>query len=366
MKLRKKEHNGFMMQLCRFFILCVLAIIVISSEVVSAYVIATYGGNPIDWTYQVNPMGEDYLVNENCADCNGEAVAIRNAANTWNNAGAKFTLSYGGATNIANAPGSAAADGINSINWSSNFPTGSTTLAETTYWYSIPSGDITECDCVFNANKTWSTAAVTPPGQFDVETVMLHEFGHYLSLEHSSAPAVMQPNVSSGTQRRVLTADDINGIIAIYGPSTGGLTLAQALDNTRLTFSMGGNADWFPETGTWYYGGSAAQSGVITDSQSSTLQTTVVGPGTIIFYWRVSSEPNYDYLNVYLDATRLDRISGIQAWAPKTVSVPAGIHSIKWTYSKDSSVSGGSDCGWVDKVVYSRGTAAGTLMLLLQ
>jgi hypothetical protein len=353
------------MKVYRFFITCVLVILILSTEFVFAYVIDTYNGDPIDWTYKANPMGEDYLVNDNCADCNGEAVAIRNAANTWNNAGAKFTFSYGGATNITNTTGSAA-DKINSINWSTDFPSGSTTLAQTTYWYSIPSGNITECDCVFNANKTWSTAAVTPPGQFDVETVMLHEFGHYLSLDHSSAPAVMQPSVSSGTQRRVLAADDINGIIAIYGPSSGGLTLPQALDNTVLTFSMGGNANWFPETGTWYYGGSAAQSGVITDSQSSTLQTTVVGPGKITFYWRVSSEQNYDYLKVYLDATQLDRISGIQAWAPKTVSVPAGLHSIKWTYSKDSSVNEGSDCGWVDKVVYSRNATAGTLMLLLQ
>ena len=49
---------------------------------------------------------------------------------------------------------------------------------------------------------------------------MLHEFGHYLSLGHSSPPAVMQPTVPSGAQRRVLTADDINGIKAIYGSRT--------------------------------------------------------------------------------------------------------------------------------------------------
>jgi hypothetical protein len=365
MKLRKQKHKYFMMKECRFFIPCVIAIVFLSSAVVLAYVIENYNGDPIDWTYQSNPMGENYLVNENCADCTGEAVAIRNAANTWNNAGAKFIYSYGGATSIVNTP-EAAADGINSINWSTNFPSGSTTLAQTTYWYSIPSGNITECDCVFNANKIWSTAAVTPAGQFDVESVMLHEFGHYLSLDHSIAPAVMQPTIPSGTQRRVLTADDINGIIAIYGSSNGGLTLDQALDNTKLTFSTSGTVSWFPETGIWYYGGSAAQSGAITNSQSSTLQTSVVGPGKITFYWRVSSELNYDYLNVYLDTTLLDRISGIQAWAPKTVSVPAGIHSIKWTYSKDSTVSQGSDCGWVDKVVYSRRATAGTLMLLLQ
>ena len=93
-----------MMKVCRFLIPCVLAIVVLSAGLVSAYVINTYNGNPIDWTYQANPMGENYLVNENCADCTGEAVAIRNAATTWNNAGAKFTFSYGGATNIANDP----------------------------------------------------------------------------------------------------------------------------------------------------------------------------------------------------------------------------------------------------------------------
>ena len=207
------------MKVCRFLIPCVLAIVVLSAGLVSAYVINTYNGDPIDWTYQANPMGENFLVNENCADCTGEAVAIRNAATTWNKGGAKFTFSYGGATNIANDP-SPGHDGINSINWSSNFPSGSTTLAQTTYWYYIPSGNIFECDCVFNDTYTWSTAAVTLPGQFDVETVMLHEFGHYLSLGHSSPPAVMQPTVSSGAQRRFLTADDINGIKAIYGSLT--------------------------------------------------------------------------------------------------------------------------------------------------
>ena len=211
-----------MMKVSRFLIPCVLAIAVLSAGLVSAYVINTYDGNPLDWTYQANPMGENYLVNENCANCTGEAAAIRNAATTWHNAGAKFTFSYGGVTSIVNDP-SPAVDGVNSINWSPNFPSGSTTLAQASYWYYIPSGDIIECDCVFNANHTWSTAAVTPFGQSDVQTVMLHEFGHYLSLGHSSPPTVMQPTVPSGAQRRVLTIDDINGIKAIYGSQPGNL-----------------------------------------------------------------------------------------------------------------------------------------------
>jgi hypothetical protein len=218
MKVKRQVHKEFMMKLCRVLIPCVFAIAILSAGVVSAYVINTYNGNPVDWTYQTNPMGENYRVNENCADSSGVAVAIQKAAHTWNNAGANFNFSYGGASTASGGP---SADGINSIHWSSTyFPAGSTTLAQTTYWFSVPSGNISECDCIFNDNKIWSAAAVTPAGQFDVETVMLHEFGHYLSLGHSSAPAIMQPTVPSAVQRRVLTTDDINGIKAIYGSLT--------------------------------------------------------------------------------------------------------------------------------------------------
>jgi hypothetical protein len=182
---------------------------------------------------------------------------------------------------------------------------------------------------------------------------MLHEFGHYLSLGHSVAPAVMQPTVLIGTPRRTLTTDDINGIIEIYGAAAGGPTLNQALDNANLSFTLGGNVNWFPETATFYYGGSAAQSGAIADSQSSWLQTTVVGPGKVSFYWKVSSELNFDFLEFHIDGVRQPgRISGNVDWQQKIFSIPAGSHTIKWVYVKDSSVIAGSDCGWLDKVVY--------------
>jgi hypothetical protein len=154
---------------------------------------------------------------------------------------------------------------------------------------------------------------------------------------------------------------------ALSGAPSGApsITLNQALDNTRLSFTTSGNANWYGEDSTWYYGGSAAQSGAITDSQYTDLQTTVVGPGILTFYWRVSSEEGWDFLDLYIDSTNTDWLSGEVGWTKVTKTIPAGIHTITWKYSKDESLSSGSDCGWVDKVVYTRGVLVPAYELLL-
>jgi hypothetical protein len=359
-------YKKLLLKVSIFLIPHFIVTLVLSSGVGFAYVInKTASGDPIDWTYKPNPMGGNYLVNENCADCSGEAAAVQKAAATWSNAGAKFIFSYGGTTTSYSAPSH---DGVNCISWSSTyqpFLDEPTTLAETTYWF-YANGDIFEVDCVFNDNKTWSTAAVTLGGQFDVETVMLYELGHYLSLGHSAPPAVMQSTTPAGTQRRTLTADDIAGIIAIYGAAAGGPTLNEALDNLNLSFTLGGDGNWFPETTTYYYGGSAAQSGAITDNQSSWLQTTVAGPGNLSLYWKVSSELDYDFLEFYIHGVRQPgRISGNVDWQQKIFPISTGSHTLKWVYVKDQYVFDGSDCGWVDKVVYTGPRPTGKIWPLL-
>jgi hypothetical protein len=133
--------------------------------------------------------------------------------------------------------------------------------------------------------------------------------------------------------------------------------ICEAVDNCDVAWNTGGNADWFEQTDSYYYGGDAAQSGAITDSQLSYVQTTVTGPGTVKFYWRVSSEEGWDYLNFYVDNMLVPvyEISGEVGWEQKTYSIGAGSHSIKWEYEKDVVVSEGSDCGWLDKVEFITG-----------
>ena len=89
----------------------------------------------------------------------------------------------------------------------------------------------------------------------------------------------------------------------------------------------------------------------IGNSQSTYLTATVKGKGTFSFWWKVSSESNYDFLRYYVNDTEKAKISGSTSWAQVSIPVTTtGDTVIKWTYSKDSSQSSGSDCGWVDAV----------------
>jgi len=126
--------------------------------------------------------------------------------------------------------------------------------------------------------------------------------------------------------------------------------LSRALD-TACRFTTGGSADWFYQTTTSYYGADAAQSGDISGSQDSWMQTVVSGTGTVKFYWKVSSEDDYDFLEFYIEGSLRDRISGSVDWQQRTYPIStSGLHELKWRYVKDGNVDYDSDCGWVDKL----------------
>jgi hypothetical protein len=142
---------------------------------------------------------------------------------------------------------------------------------------------------------------------------------------------------------------------------TAGVLLSEAVDNTSLTWTTGGDANWYGQNTVYYYGGDAAQSGDITDNQSSWIQTTVTGPGTLTFYWKVSSESGWDFLRFYIDGVEQMGISGEVDWTQKTYSISSGSHTLKWAYTKDVSISMGSDAGWLDYVVFNPATVTYTL-----
>ncbi len=107
--------------------------------------------------------------------------------------------------------------------------------------------------------------------------------------------------------------------------------------------------------GTQAFSGSfAAQSGSISDNQSSTLSISldILSPGEIVFARKVSSEENYDFLEFYIDDELEASWSGEQDWVLLSYPVAAGSRTFSWTYSKDMSVSSGEDAAWIDHIIF--------------
>ena len=130
------------------------------------------------------------------------------------------------------------------------------------------------------------------------------------------------------------------------------LSLCNALDECRLTWTTGGNGSWFAQAANAHDGVDAAQSGAITNNQQTWVETAVVGPGTLTFWWQVSSESCCDPLTFSVDAVAQADIRGVVNWQQRTFPIAAGAHTLRWTYSKDISTFSGLDVGWLDQVAF--------------
>lgn len=135
--------------------------------------------------------------------------------------------------------------------------------------------------------------------------------------------------------------------------------LSDTLDLSTLTWSMTGNGYWFLEDYETHDGVDAMRTPSIAASQSTSIETTVMGPGTVTFYWQVSSEANNDKLRFEVDGVEQSAISGTVAFQFKTFNIASGVHVMRWRYSKNTSVNSGKDAGWVDQVTYTPNLASG-------
>ena len=134
-----------------------------------------------------------------------------------------------------------------------------------------------------------------------------------------------------------------------YSP---GVTTPVTLPMDQEIFPTG-YPDWFEQTRFTHDHVSAAQSGNIGGGDSSSAFLQITGPGTLSFWWAVSSEAQFDRLALQLDGVELTNISGVTGWRQRVLVVPDGDHSVSWTYAKDVSVSKGFDAGWIDEVTFT-------------
>ncbi|HZO11828.1 MAG TPA: hypothetical protein VFB62_01165 [Polyangiaceae bacterium] len=120
-----------------------------------------------------------------------------------------------------------------------------------------------------------------------------------------------------------------------------------------------GSAVWAPSNVTPHAGTYCAKSGFITDSQTSSLTTTLTfdAAGTVTFWHRESTESSYDYLQFYIDSALQAEWSGSNAWAMAMYNVTQGTHVLEWRYSKDGSLSDYEDSVYIDDIAVTNGFA---------
>lgn len=119
---------------------------------------------------------------------------------------------------------------IQSTNRFSTLDDGVSGIYKQNDWGDISSTSLAECvvetsggyiinsDIHFNyANFTFATTDTFPGWQFDLESVALHEMGHFLGLSHSENPEdVMYPSIASGIKKRSLSSGDIEAVLLKY------------------------------------------------------------------------------------------------------------------------------------------------------
>ncbi len=152
-------------------------------------------------------------------------------------------------------------------------------------------------------------------------------------------------------------------------------TVVKFCDNASLTVDVGGTlvlgetsdltydfihsaTPWVEQSEVTHNGGTAWRSGAIDDYGWTSMELHFQGAGTISFWWKVSSESRGDYLYFYLDGKQKASLSGERDWEQKSWEVSgSGEHILRWEYIKNYWKSSGSDCGWVDEIVWTPAVA---------
>ena len=136
-----------------------------------------------------------------------------------------------------------------------------------------------------------------------------------------------------------------------------------ALNTPGWSWATSGSAGWIAQTNTSHDGFEATQSGLIANGQSSTLQTTVTGPGALTFWWMFAPLTS-PFRNTLSFSSSLGNasasVTSTTGWQQQTIYLGAGQQTLSWIYSRYSFISAQST-GWVDQVSFKPGSTSPTL-----
>ncbi len=180
----------------------------------------------------VNNLGSFPITN------GSDFAAVQAALTTWENvASAAVQFDYRGPTTAQTV----GYDGINLITFSDDTtPLGSSTIAATFSFYTTNNNTLlfSETDISFNPALAFSTSEEA--GKFDIQSILTHELGHVLGLDHAAMiSSVMTPySQTAQVDQRTLSYDDIAGISEIY-PKTSGTPSVGQIEGFVLQGALG-------------------------------------------------------------------------------------------------------------------------------
>ena len=204
----------------------------------------------------------------------------------------------------------------------------------------------------------------------DITLTLVNDFGF---INHTP-DVVHLDSLSAGDNRTIsfylsLNADAPNTLIPfyLYATTTMGTQLIDTLYlscgiNIIEDFETGdfSRFPWTQNSRPWeitstnpYEGTFCARSmpnmGGRTESRLNINWTSSIDD-SISFYYKVSSELDYDFFKFFIDGTEKMSASGDVDWTRASFPIPAGYHIISFSYSKDYRVEEGSDCAWIDNI----------------
>ncbi len=275
----------------------------------------------------------------------GASDAIQRAASTWSSAGTPFSFRYDGEITSCNY---GPRNGVNEICFGPLSE--AQTIGQASCWWS--GSVMTECDILFNTKFVFSTETRTPSGKMDLESIALHELGHWLSLTDLygdlDQDKVMYGFASYGGMKRYLTEHDREGISWIYGggsPPTGPPSTPTPLSPSGNIYTAYPTYSWSAVDGAASYvlyvsdssqQGKINQEFSISEANCSGGQTTCsVRPGVAlragVGSWMVKAK----------------NISGESSWSsPLYFTVTGPDLTLRWDYGyqKCTYKSGGITC----------------------
>ena len=207
----------------------------------------------------------------------------------------------------------------------------------------------------YTASVTNTTASVTPTVTDSTATVKVNG----VTVASGAASASLPLVDGSNTLTTVVTAEDGSTtstytVTVTYTPPSYPLfTAAETalpLANAGLV-TLSPLAQFSVVTDAASHGGVNALKFTTVDSGTTYAERTVVGPSLVSFWWRVSSEQDYDTFSYKVDNVLQQTLSGETGWFNRAFSLGAGTHKIRWIYSKDESDANNDDAGYLDDVV---------------